>query len=459
VAAASAVTVFSGCLDRPVVKQDPKTSNVYVAEIRQTAVDKIDLLFMIDNSISMADKQSILSEAVGSLAGRLVTPVCVDANMKPIGNVNSDANGNCSQGTPEFTPIKDIHIGVVSSSLGAHGGGTCTDPTGDDQGTLVQRVRPDTSITTYNGQGFLWWDPKGKAAPPGEANVTNLQTNFQKLVTAVGQTGCGFESSLEGWYRFLIDPQPITSTPPVTDSTVTRPVYSAPNDPNNPVIQVRNQFLRPDSLVAIIMLSDENDCSIIDSSQGWLVGTTSLSGTNFRMPKSTTACATNPNDKCCVSCLANSTGAGCPKPADDPNCASQFYAAQDDALNLRCYDQKRRFGFDLLYPTSRYVDGLYENMIDSRDVDGNGIPVKVNNPLYQNPNGPVRDKSLVFLAGIVGVPWQDIATDPNAAALTYKTYKEIDWNLILGSPGDAKTTPQPPANKLIFETTTNLTKL
>src|SRR6187399_1452143 len=138
VAAASAVTLVAGCLDRPVVKQEPNTSNVYVAEIRQTAVDKIDLLFMIDNSISMADKQAILGDAVGSLANRLVTPICVNGTT-PVGQ--TDANGNCTNGTPEFTPIKDIHIGVVSSSLGAHGGQTCSDAAGDDKGQLVSKVR------------------------------------------------------------------------------------------------------------------------------------------------------------------------------------------------------------------------------------------------------------------------------------------------------------------------------
>ena len=63
----------AGCLDRPVAPAVPKTSNVYVDEIRQTAVDKIDLLFMIDNSISMADKQAILADAVPLPVSRLVT--------------------------------------------------------------------------------------------------------------------------------------------------------------------------------------------------------------------------------------------------------------------------------------------------------------------------------------------------------------------------------------------------
>ena len=90
VAAASAATLVAGCLDRPVVPQKPQTSNVYVAEIRQTAVDKIDLLFMIDNSISMADKQAILGDAVGSLANRLVTPVCVDGMGNPIAGLSAN---------------------------------------------------------------------------------------------------------------------------------------------------------------------------------------------------------------------------------------------------------------------------------------------------------------------------------------------------------------------------------
>src|SRR6185503_18421167 len=76
---AGGAATTGGCLDRPVAPAVPRTSNVYVDEIRQTAVDKIDLLFMIDNSISMADKQAILAEAVPLLVTRLITPLCVTA--------------------------------------------------------------------------------------------------------------------------------------------------------------------------------------------------------------------------------------------------------------------------------------------------------------------------------------------------------------------------------------------
>ena len=113
--------VTAGCLDRPVAPAVPKTSNVYVDEIRQTAVDKIDLLFMIDNSISMADKQRILAQAVPVLVTRLVSPVCVNGDGEPTGGQAPCPNGSA----PEFKPIQNIHIGIITSSLGNHGGDVC----------------------------------------------------------------------------------------------------------------------------------------------------------------------------------------------------------------------------------------------------------------------------------------------------------------------------------------------
>ena len=35
---------------------------------------------------------------------------------------------------------------------------------------------------------------------------------FGKLVDVVGQTGCGYESQLEAWYRALVDPEPRLTT-------------------------------------------------------------------------------------------------------------------------------------------------------------------------------------------------------------------------------------------------------
>jgi hypothetical protein len=83
---------------------------------------------------------------------------------------------------------------------------------------------------------------------------------------------------------------------------------------------------------------------------------------------------------------------------------------EEDPINLRCFDQKRRFGRDFLYPLDRYTKALTSAEVPGRD----GKPVT--NPLFPKAdaaNGVLSPRTvggkLVFLAGIVGVPWQDIA--------------------------------------------------
>lgn len=104
---------------------------------------------------------------------------------------------------------------------------------------------------------------------------------------------------------------------------------------------------------------------------------------------------------------------------------------QKDDLNLRCFDQKRRFGFDLLYPISRYVSGFSGAAVP--DSQGALVP----NPLFHSAGGD-RDPSLFSLAVLAGVPWQDLATSEslNGASLEYLTATELQtearWPVILG---------------------------
>ena len=92
------VALAGGCLDRPVAPAKPNTTNVFVKPVAQTFVNKIDLLFMIDNSLSMKDKQGILENSVPVLVQRLVTPRCLDAGGNTVGP--ADANGRCAMGSP-----------------------------------------------------------------------------------------------------------------------------------------------------------------------------------------------------------------------------------------------------------------------------------------------------------------------------------------------------------------------
>jgi hypothetical protein len=504
--AGAVAALATGCLDRNLcTTQDaalkkaggsdcePKTSNLFVDQIVQTAVDKIDLLFMVDNSASMADKQDILRDAVPVLVSRLISPICVDGTGKPTGA--SSVNGQCAGGgSPEFNPIGDIHIGIVSSSLGAHGGQICapnspgSGPHSNDNGHLVGSVRADAMppfaiSSTWNSSGFLAWDPtQTRNNPPGTKDAMGLQMTFQNMIVAAGEDGCGFEAQLESWYRFLIDPEPPASVglDATMKFTVRNSALTIDPATNKPKLDAmgnavcvgcdetlraqRRAFLRPDSLVAVVMLTDENDCSIRDDGVGWFISTTTNKMNPVFMPRATSQCDANPNNPCCRSCASAETsppkdasGNLCPALSADPVCkATPTWASQPtgDAVNLRCYNQRRRFGFDLLYETSRYVNALTHTTMPLQS----NSKVSVTNPLFDTTgtDKAPRDPSLVFLAGIVGVPWQDIADDDSlkGAGLTYLTAQELiakdRWSALLGNP--AASPPVPPSDPFMIET-------
>ena len=189
------------------------------------------------------------------------------------------------------------------------------------------------------------------------------------------------------------------------------------------------------------MLTDENDCSIRAGGQSFLAA---YSGNGFLLPRSTGICKTSPNDPCCHSCNQPAPN-GCPDTSLDPECQKGGYDAVEDNINLRCFDQKKRFGIDFLYPTSRYIDGLRQLRVQNRA--GELVP----NPLYEGSADGLapRDPSNVFLAGIVGVPWQAIenreASTPED--LVYLTADEMEqyntWPNLLGDPDTGREASDP----------------
>ena len=213
------------------------------------------------------------------------------------------------------------------------------------------------------------------------------------------------------------------------------------------VLDQRDAFLRPDSLVAIVMLTDENDCSAQIGSQNWVVFDIQDRRPMF---KGSSTCADDPNDKCCYSCAL-----GPPKGCEpDPTCSDDSLnpnrlSPELDGQNLRCFDQKRRFGVDFLYPTQRYVNALTQTQLcwsalDLSLEDCNEQDI-FPNPLFVSGRSPFQ----VLLAGIIGVPTQALEAGNSAGAapgsipgaVRFKTYEELSnggvWDQILGSPGVA----------------------
>jgi hypothetical protein len=414
-------------------------------------VNKVDIVVAVDNSRSMADKQEVLALALADLVQSLTNPLCVDGQGHPAATQPATSVDPCPSGsTREFAPIFDIHVGIVSSSLGGHGSDACSvtndtqscpgmsNPSNNDKGHLLSRVDAcgATSVPTYQGNGFLAWDPEQKLSPPGASNAADFISSFRTMVLGVGQVGCGYESQMESWYRFLADPSPYQEISLQNGS-------AAPTGVDTVLLQQRTRFLRPDSLLAILMLSDEDDCSTKEFGQFFYANQQQNpqdAKKKFHLPRARHECAINPNDPCCQSC--GQSAPGCPV---DPTCSqSPTLSDTEDDINLRCFDQKRRFGIDFLYPTDRYTQALTAAMIPDRD--GNMVA----NPIFSDLDPSdgvtaVRDPGLVVLAGIVGVPWQDIARNPADLTQGFKSAEELalpvagqssTWDVILGNPAN-----------------------
>jgi hypothetical protein len=416
--------------------------------------DKVDLLLVVDNSRSMADKQEILALALADLVQSLANPPCVDSSGV-IHTPPADPAAECPSGqTRRHTPVTDLHVGVISTSIGGHGADSCPNIddfsgvcgpnpnlTNNDRGHLLSRsdVCGGADVPTYENKGFLVWDPNGQANPPGMNDPVELAQNLSTIVRGVGQIGCGYESQLESWYRFLVEPEPSLSIEGSGGNAVHQGIDSQ-------VLDGRASFLRPDSMLVILSLTDENDCSINETGQNYFVGQLrDPGGSPFRLPRPRSECATNPNDPCCLSCGQDQSN--CP---DDPTCFAPDgqlarLTEEEDHVNLRCFDQKRRFGIDFLYPVDRYVQALSQPTITNRAGE------LVANPIFSDldpsdANSQVRDAGLVFLASISGVPWQTIARDPSSLASGFMNAIELEesgtWNA-LGHPAAAITPTDP----------------
>jgi hypothetical protein len=445
---AGSVHSDAGSLRRDAGSQVPRTPTAIPPSVLQARADKIDLLFVIDNSGSMRDKQLILARAVPDLVDRLINPLCVDPiTLAPATTQPKSALDPCPDGTlREFNSVQDLHIGVVSTSLGGVGAASCgvgsSRSSANDHGHLM----PPRGLMP-GAPRFLVWDPAQVAEPKGERDPAALRVAVRNLVT-LGEGGCPYEMPLEGMYRFLIEPEPYMTVELADCGTGSAPEPCAVQQGvDDELLRERKSFLRYDSLVAIVVLTDENDCSLKAGGDSFHVFDAAGS-----VPRAVSVCAVDPQNRCCRACDAP-VPQGCP--ADpDPECAKGPYPSTEDSGLLRCFDQKRRLGHDYLYPVSRYVDGLTGKRVPSR----NGALIE--NPLFVDPEGKAkpRDPSLVFIATIVGVPWQDLAVDPfDPERLELKSPAQMasdgTWDLILGDPGRGI----PPRDPLMIETTAERT--
>jgi hypothetical protein len=212
-ASIATVGVATACLSPPV--NSPKSNVIQDTPVRvpQNSKNKVDVLFMIDNSSSMDAMQTQLKARFGDFFG-------VFADLAKSGT------------------YADLQIGVVTSDFGAGDqdsvNGGCNRYSGGQHGYLqaigaaaAAGCMPPKNSLPYIQYAF---DPNG--GPP-TSNLPAGQDLVQTFtcMASVGATGCGFEHQLES-------------------------VYSALK--NN---QQNAGFIRPDALLTVVFVTNEDDGS------------------------------------------------------------------------------------------------------------------------------------------------------------------------------------------------------
>ncbi|GAB4208742.1 MAG: hypothetical protein OHK0013_27460 [Sandaracinaceae bacterium] len=252
----------------------------------------VDLLLVVDSSNSMVEEQASLAVALPRIVQILAT---------------GDRDGD---GVVDFNPVSSLHVGVVTPDLG---GGpnvdvpACAPGLGDDGILRSRRGAPDPACAETFPSNVFAFDPS--------SDDPAVFIEAVACVARVGSGGCGFEQQLEAMLKAVT---------PASAEPWTRPGYVPPRflSADNVRDATAGQgsgpnaaFLRPDSILAIEVLTDEDDCSLADYD------------------------------------LMSS---------DDP----RFEAVP---LNLRCHTfGDAALGF--LYPHDRYVEGLLGLRRDPRDL-------------------------------------------------------------------------------------------
>jgi hypothetical protein len=207
-------------------------------------IDKVDLLFVVDNSNSMIAKQASLKAALPSFIEALTT------GTRPTGEQSG------------YPALHDLHVGVVSTDMGTAGinFSSCHADGGDD-GRLQHAPHGTNCQVSY--PEFLSFD--------AATNQDSAQfAGDFACIAALGTGGCGFEQSLEAplkalWPSMYLDssgnavtPNPISFLSTTPQGTLGHGDVPAAQGGNLGFL--RNEASDP-SLIAVVLLTDEDDCS------------------------------------------------------------------------------------------------------------------------------------------------------------------------------------------------------
>lgn len=219
---AAALAVLTGCLDRPLTPIKSCVTEGFVASLQQDTVTKVDVLFLVDNSGSMEAEQTSLRRELPNLVRTLATGVRRDGSA--------------------FTPVADLHVAVVTSDLGVGPTGQAPNCSlqGDD---AIMRSEAESGCGTSSSR-FLSF--RTDEHPDLATDAAALGEQFG-CIAHVGIAGCGIEQQLDSVLKALT---------PASNGAI-----SFQGNTHGHGSDLNEGFLREDSLVAVILVTDEDDCS------------------------------------------------------------------------------------------------------------------------------------------------------------------------------------------------------
>lgn len=206
-----------GCLERQLAPLEPELGIAERVRLANDGVADVDLLLVVDDSNSMEEEQDNLAERVGDLVRDLVSP--------------PDADGD---GTPDWNAVQSLRVGVVSTNLGTAGasvsdrlvGSACVTGPAGERPLFGHDGRLEPSGSCGASAGVMAWDEgDDPSAFAGEVAC---------VVESLGILGCGIEEQAGAAVRALER-------------------------------RVGTDFPREQSVLAVLVLTDEEDCTLADA--------------------------------------------------------------------------------------------------------------------------------------------------------------------------------------------------
>lgn len=205
-AAALAAGAAAGCIDLEPLGGH-REGRVLVADIPPTIRDSVDLLFVVDNTDTMAAKQAELVASFARLRAYLEL-----------------AEGG----------LPDLHVGVLSTDMGVGDAFAVEGCSEGGDAAVLQATARLRACAAPAAERFLRyaWDADGT-----EQNFDGSLEDAFACIAALGTSGCRFEQPLAALGR-LLEQRKLAG----------------------------DGFLRDDAVLGVVFLTDEDDCSVRDPS-------------------------------------------------------------------------------------------------------------------------------------------------------------------------------------------------